>query len=325
MSSEPTPTERRAAFAEVTCVGTRWPRSASSSLMWTAPISHTGGNVFWKSIQNIKLKTSLTARRFILKWPQLRPVCGTNSTDGSMRKTRRGRFWLCQGDKLSMHWKWQASWLVLSISPDLRIIWEKSKRAGDLGALTKSSLTRRTMTGWPAKEPHPVRFSTRTTKRIAGEIIISDKPFWGRVATIEAEIAPNKWNGSTTRTQTIEESLDESLLGMLIPMGQDSAASNVTDEVLKEALCRDLEAFDEIFEVDDFKNWPECFWMFMNIILYLWISFRWMTLTIGQNIALPSIRICAPCSMTGGLRILHPITGTTTICFPLWTHPVQLI
>ena len=76
------------------------------------------------------------------------------------------------------------------------------------------------------------------------------------MATIEAEIAPNKWNGSTTRTQTIEESLDESLLGMLIPMGQDS---NVTDEVLKEALCRDLEAFDEIFEVDDFKNWPECF------------------------------------------------------------------
>ena len=79
------------------------------------------------------------------------------------------------------------------------------------------------------------------------------------MATIEAEIAPNKWNGSTTRTQTIEESLDESLLGMLIPMGQDSAASNVTDEVLKEALCRDLEAFDEIFEVDGFKNWPECF------------------------------------------------------------------
>ena len=79
------------------------------------------------------------------------------------------------------------------------------------------------------------------------------------MATIEAEIAPNQWNGSTTRTQTIEESLGESLLGMLIPIGQDSGASNVTDEVLKEALCRDLEAFDEIFEVDGFKNWPECF------------------------------------------------------------------
>ena len=223
-----------------------------------------------------------------------------------------------------MHWKWQALWLDLLISPDLRIIWGKSKRAGGLRALTKSSLTRRTMTGWPGKEPRPARFSTRTTKRIAGEFIIS-QPFWCRVATIEAEIAPNKWNGSTTRTQTVEESLDESLLGMLIPMGQDSGASNVTDEVLKEALCRDLEAFDEIFEVDDFKNWPECFWMFMNITLYLWISFRWTTLTIGQSIALPSIRICAPCSMTGGLRIFHPSAGTTTICFPLLIHLVQLI
>jgi len=82
-----------------------------------------------------------------------------------------------------------------------------------------------------------------------------------RVATIEAEIAPNQWNGTTNRTQTIEESLDESLLGVLIPLEGSSRASqsatNVTDEILKEALCRDLEAFDEVFEVDDLDHRPE--------------------------------------------------------------------
>jgi len=31
----------------------------------------------------------------------------------------------------------------------------------------------------------------------------------------------------------------------------------VTDEILKEALCRDFEAFDEVFEVDDLDNRPE--------------------------------------------------------------------
>merc|ERR1712032_1043660 len=78
-----------------------------------------------------------------------------------------------------------------------------------------------------------------------------------RVATIEAEIAPNQWNGTTTRTQTIEESLDESLLGVLIPLAESSSATNVTDEILKEALCRDFEAFVEVFEVDDLDNRPE--------------------------------------------------------------------
>ena len=81
--------------------------------------------------------------------------------------------------------------------------------------------------------------------------------FLSRVATIEAEIAPNQWNGTTTRTQTIEESLDESLLGVLIPLAESSSATNVTDEILKEALCRDFEAFDEVFEVDDVDNRPE--------------------------------------------------------------------
>ena len=85
--------------------------------------------------------------------------------------------------------------------------------------------------------------------------------FLSRIATIEAEIATNRWNGTTTRTQTIEESLDESLLGVLIPLPESSGASqsatNVTDEVLKEALCRDLEAFDEVFEVDDLDHRPE--------------------------------------------------------------------
>ena len=85
--------------------------------------------------------------------------------------------------------------------------------------------------------------------------------FLSRVATIEAEIAPNQWNETTTRTQTIEESLDESLLGVLIPLEGSSRASqsatNVTDDILKEALCRDLEAFDEIYEVDDLDNRPE--------------------------------------------------------------------
>ena len=85
--------------------------------------------------------------------------------------------------------------------------------------------------------------------------------FSSRVATIEAEIAPNQWNGTTNRTQTIEESLDESLLGVLIPLEESSRASqsatNVTDEILKEALCRDLEAFDEVFEVDDLDHRPE--------------------------------------------------------------------
>ena len=77
-----------------------------------------------------------------------------------------------------------------------------------------------------------------------------------RVATIEAEIAPNQ-TIPTTRTQTIEESLDESLLGVLIPLEGSSRATNVTDEILKEALCRDLEAFDEVFEVDDLDHRPE--------------------------------------------------------------------
>ena len=35
------------------------------------------------------------------------------------------------------------------------------------------------------------------------------------------------------------------------------SGSNVTDDILKEALCRDLEAFDEIFEVDDLDHRPE--------------------------------------------------------------------
>ena len=74
------------------------------------------------------------------------------------------------------------------------------------------------------------------------------------MATIEAEITPND-TIPTTRTQTIEESLNESLLGVLIPASQ--SATNVTDEILKEALCRDLEAFDEVFEVDDLDHRPE--------------------------------------------------------------------
>ena len=75
------------------------------------------------------------------------------------------------------------------------------------------------------------------------------------MATIEAEITPNDTTIPTTRTQTIEESLNESLLGVLIPASQ--SATNVTDEILKEALCRDLEAFDEVFEVDDLDHRPE--------------------------------------------------------------------
>ena len=31
----------------------------------------------------------------------------------------------------------------------------------------------------------------------------------------------------------------------------------MTDEILKEALWRDFEAFDEVFEVDDLDNRPE--------------------------------------------------------------------
>ena len=64
-----------------------------------------------------------------------------------------------------------------------------------------------------------------------------------------------------TRTQTIEESLDESLLGVLIPLAESSGASQsatkVTDEILKETLCCDFEAFNEVFEVDDIDHRPE--------------------------------------------------------------------
>ena len=76
------------------------------------------------------------------------------------------------------------------------------------------------------------------------------------MATIEAEITPND-TIPTTRTQTIEESLNESLLGVLIPLAESQSATNVTDDILKEAVCRDFEAFDEVFEVDDLDNRPE--------------------------------------------------------------------
>ena len=112
--------------------------------------------------------------------------------------------------------------------------------------------------GWLAKELPLVLSSTRITKQIAGHFhLLHFLRCFSRVATIEAEIAPNQWNGTTTRTQTIEESLDESLLGVLIPLEGSSRATNVTDEILKEALCRDLEAFDEVFEVDDLDHRPE--------------------------------------------------------------------
>ena len=118
--------------------------------------------------------------------------------------------------------------------------------------------------------------------------------FLSRVATIEAEIAPNQWNETTTRTQTIEESLDESLLGVLIPFEASSSqsASNVTDEILKEALCRDLEAFDEIYEVGVLPSHPEH------------LDHRSTILITGRSIALPSRTACAPCSMTGGQSLI---------------------
>ena len=128
-------------------------------------------------------------------------------------------------------------------------------------ALTRNSLTRLMRTGWLGKERPLVPSSTRITKQIAGQFSLLHHTFSSRVATIEAEIAPNQWNGTTNRTQTMEESLDESLLGVLIPLEGSSRASqsatNVTDEILKEALCRDLEAFDEVFEVDDLDHRPE--------------------------------------------------------------------
>ena len=128
-------------------------------------------------------------------------------------------------------------------------------------ALTRNSLTRLMRTGWLGKERPLVPSSTRITKQIAGQFSLLHHIFSSRVATIEAEIAPNQWNGTTNRTQTIEESLEESLLGVLIPLEESSRASqsatNVTDEILKEALCRDLEAFDEVFEVDDLDHRPE--------------------------------------------------------------------
>ena len=120
--------------------------------------------------------------------------------------------------------------------------------------LTRNLLTRLMQIGWLAKELPLVLSSTRITRQIAGHFhLLHFLRCFSRVATIEAEIAPNQWNGTTTRTQTIEESLDESLLGVLIPLEGSSRASqsptNVTDALLKEALCRDLEAFDEIYEV----------------------------------------------------------------------------
>ena len=64
---------------------------------------------------------------------------------------------------------------------------------------------------------------------------------------LAAQLAPGA-NKSipTNRTETPEESLEESILSILT----SSNTTNLTKETLDEAFCRDVEAFSEAFQVN---------------------------------------------------------------------------
>ena len=67
-----------------------------------------------------------------------------------------------------------------------------------------------------------------------------------RMDELAAQLAPGA-NKSipTDRTETPEESLEESILSILT----SSNSTNLTKEALDEAFCRDVEAFSEAFQV----------------------------------------------------------------------------
>ena len=68
-----------------------------------------------------------------------------------------------------------------------------------------------------------------------------------RKEDLAAQLAPGA-NKSipTNRTETPEESLEESILSILT----SSNTTNLTKETLDEAFCRDIEAFSEAFQVN---------------------------------------------------------------------------
>jgi len=75
-----------------------------------------------------------------------------------------------------------------------------------------------------------------------------------RKEDLAAQLAPGA-NKSipTNRTETPEESLEESILSILT----SSNTTNLTKETLDEAFCRDVEAFSEAFQVDDLYHRPD--------------------------------------------------------------------
>ena len=76
-----------------------------------------------------------------------------------------------------------------------------------------------------------------------------------RMDELAAELAPGA-NKSipTNRTETPEESLDESILSILT----SSNSTNLTKQTIDEAFCRDVEAFSEAFQVNLLHTSAHC-------------------------------------------------------------------
>ena len=76
-----------------------------------------------------------------------------------------------------------------------------------------------------------------------------------RMDELAAQLAPGA-NKSipTNRTETPEESLDESILSILT----SSNSTNLTKQTLDEAFCRDVEAFSEAFQVNLLHKSAHC-------------------------------------------------------------------
>ena len=78
-----------------------------------------------------------------------------------------------------------------------------------------------------------------------------------RMDELAAQLAPGA-NKSipTDRTETPEESLEESILSILT----SSNSTNLTRNTLDEAFCRDIEAFSEAFQVNFLHKSAHCWW-----------------------------------------------------------------
>jgi len=90
---------------------------------------------------------------------------------------------------------------------------------------------------------------------ISGCDLFEDRSCTGcRMDELAAQLAPGA-NTSipTDRTETPEESLEESILSILT----SSNSTNLTRNTLDEAFCRDIEAFSEAFQVDDLFHRPD--------------------------------------------------------------------